>query len=308
MALKDTKSMNDDTITKLQQAALDGDFAEWVREAVWRFAADYDLLDAAIHTEVIRQYENLYEDFVAKHFPDGDEPNWVDASPTEVERAMREDFESTDEYRAAATWSRDGSRSLSCGRDLAGKPIDLATLTDDVRRTLVALYLMTLGDSVLLVNEPPDWDAWPDSSDPIQSRIRWLVSRFDDGRDNRFERIGLVIDWVLIEWEKYSVSSCVASDDFSVVHWFGEKYTFNERQAVVVARLWKEWHKGTVWVRETVLFDRLADENFTVDSTRLRDLFRTGGKPHPAWNSMIVPESEPNSKKLFGLRRPSENS
>lgn len=65
-------------IENLRKAAIDERFAEWVREAVWRFAAHYDLLDAAIHTEVIRQYENLYEDFVAKHFPDGDEPNWTD--------------------------------------------------------------------------------------------------------------------------------------------------------------------------------------------------------------------------------------
>lgn len=194
-------------ITKLQQAALDGDFSEWVRNAVERFAKDYNLVDAAIHTEVIRQYENLYEDFVAKHFSTDDGPIWVGGSPAEIELAMREDFENTEKFRAADAWAKNGSRCLSCGRDLANRPIDLATLTEDACRTLVSLYLMSLGDSVLLVPKPPDWNEWRGSGDKTEYAIAWMVEGIKGPSDDRFERIGLVIERVLSEWNRITAAA-----------------------------------------------------------------------------------------------------
>jgi hypothetical protein len=194
-------------ITKLQQAALDGDFSEWVRNAVERFAKDYDLLDAAIHTEVIRQYENLYEDFVAKHFPTDDGPIWLGGSPAEIEIAMREDIENTEKFRAADAWSKNGSRCLSCGRDFANRPIDLATLTEDACRTLAALYLMYLGDSVLLASNPPNWNEWLGSDDEIERSIAWMVDGIKGPPDDRFERIGLVIERVLSEWNRNAAAA-----------------------------------------------------------------------------------------------------
>ncbi len=189
------------TITTLEQGALDGDFSEWVRNAVERFANDYDLLDAKTHTEVLRQYQNLYEDFVAQHFHTDDGPNWVNGTKSQIELAMREDFETTERFRAADAWSKNGSRCLSCGLDFANRPIDLATLTEDACRTLAALYLMSLGDSVLLASEPPDWNEWRWSDDKIERRIAWMVDGIDGPSDDRFGRIGLVIERVIADYD-----------------------------------------------------------------------------------------------------------
>jgi len=197
--------MNENASTKLQAAATDENFAEWVREAVRRFAADHDLLDAAIHKMVLSQYWHVYDDFVAKHFPTDDGPIWVGGSQSEIELAMREDFKNTEKFRAADAWSKNGSRCLSCGRDFANRPIDLATLTEDACRTLVALYLMSLGDSVLLVSKPPDWNEWRGSDDKTESGIAWMVNDIDGPPDDRFERIGLVIERVFAEWKVAAV-------------------------------------------------------------------------------------------------------
>jgi hypothetical protein len=194
--------MNDETICRLQNATLDRAFADWVRGAVRRFAADYDPSDATTHREVIRQYKNVYEDFVAQNFPTDDGPNWVNCSRAEVELAMREDFENTDKFRLATIWSKDGSRCLSCGRDWNGKWIDLSTLSSRARLTLVALYLMSIGDSVLLAASPPDWEAWRSSDKPMEKNIAWLVSDYPDPSDTRFERIEIVANWVLAEWQE----------------------------------------------------------------------------------------------------------
>lgn len=93
------------------------------------------------------------------------------------------------------------------------------------------------------------------------------------------------------------------NEDFSCVNWNGESFTFNEPQAIVVATLWKAWERGTVWVSRTTLLDEIASSR-SVDSERIRDIFKSGGKVHKAWNKMIVPESNPNRKQLFGLTSP----
>lgn len=194
--------MNVEATGKLQTAALDSAFAEWVRSSVRRFVTDYDFLGAAICREVIRRYENVYDQFVAVHFPTDDGPNWMDCSPGEAEQALRTDFELTETFRKAATWSKNGSRCLSCGTDLAGNPIDLQTLTEDARRTLTALYLMSLGDSVLLASKTPDLNESQDGDDAIKSRIAEIVSEISLPPHDRFGRIGLVIERVLYEWRE----------------------------------------------------------------------------------------------------------
>jgi hypothetical protein len=196
---------------RLQTAALDGAFAEWVRSAVRRFVMDYDFLDAALHREVIRKYENVYDGFVAMHFHTDDGPIWVGHSSDEVEQALRADFRLTNSFREAATWSKDGSRCLSCGTDLTGTQIDLQTLTEDTRRTLTALYLMSLGDSVLLTSKNPDGNEWRDCDDEIQGRVAQIVSEIALPPHDRFGRIGLVIERVLYEW-------CEVNSDINADH------------------------------------------------------------------------------------------
>lgn len=218
------------TFTKLEQAALDGDFSEWVRNAVERFAKDYDLLDAKTHTEVFRQYQNLYEDFVAQHFHTDDGPIWIGGTEADVELAMREDFENTEKFRAADAWSKNGSRCLSCGRDFANRPIDLATLTEDACRTLAALYLMSKGDSVLLASKPPDWNEWRWSDDKVKRRIAWMVDGIDGPSDDRFKRIWLVIERVLSYWNRIATAKLPSGPET------GDRVPATDNRSVVETR------------------------------------------------------------------------
>ncbi len=63
---------------------------------------------------------------------------------------MREDFESTEKFQERLRGRRMGVVAYPAGV-ISQRGIDLSTLTEDACRTLAALYLMSLGDSVLLV-------------------------------------------------------------------------------------------------------------------------------------------------------------
>ncbi|WP_020468088.1 hypothetical protein [Zavarzinella formosa] len=84
--------------------------------------------------------------------------------------------------------------------------------------------------------------------------------------------------------------------DFACVIWFGRMFTFNSRQASVVALLWAAWEKGTPWVSEAWLMEKTDYEG-----SRMKDVFRK----HPAWERMIAVGSK-NGQAFgtYGLMRP----
>jgi hypothetical protein len=80
------------------------------------------------------------------------------------------------------------------------------------------------------------------------------------------------------------------SKDFTSVHWFGVDHAFTKAQAAAVEKLWAAWTNGT---------PTLAGENLT-EQRRLIDVFRSKGKNHPAWGTMIVE----SSKGIYRLAGP----
>src|SRR5262249_16053831 len=74
------------------------------------------------------------------------------------------------------------------------------------------------------------------------------------------------------------------SSDFRSVHWYGNDYTFTNEQSRVIEQLWKEWENGTPEVGQLALLN-----NAKVEADRVQDVFKSKGKMHPAWNTMIIP-------------------
>jgi hypothetical protein len=81
------------------------------------------------------------------------------------------------------------------------------------------------------------------------------------------------------------------SEDFTSVHWFGADYLFTKAQAAVVKKLWEAWANGTPGLKSETL----------CEERRLIDIFKPGGKLHPAWGTMIVQQA----KGVYALREPS---
>lgn len=296
-------------LAELHRTATNADFAEWMRTAVQQFVENYDDFESICHSLVLRNHRDVYEDWCARHFPCDEEPLWVGASPADVEAAMQKCLEGESLFQEAAAWSKDGSRCLSCGRDWKGKLIDLATVTDIARRTLVALYLMARGDSTLLFPATPVGDARENIDDTIKSKLNSLVSEYDSPNDPRFERIALLMDSVLSHWNRlHPETKCEHTKNFECVNWFETLYTFTDSQSVVIRELWNAWEAGTPWLREETLLEAIDEACVVQDKSRLRDVFRSNGKNHPAWDTMIVAESKNNKKKLFGLAVPKKSS
>ena len=95
----------------------------------------------------------------------------------------------------------------------------------------------------------------------------------------------------------------VPNEDFSAASWRGREFTFTEAQAIVIRTLYDASNHATKWVSQRRIFERISDEGITVDTVRLRDVFKSNGKMHPAWGTLIVPERTPNRNNLFGLAR-----
>jgi hypothetical protein len=77
------------------------------------------------------------------------------------------------------------------------------------------------------------------------------------------------------------------SPDFRSVNWFGMPYTFTTNQAKCIAILWRAWENGTPDVGgAAVVTDADAPH------TRFVDVFKSKGKMHPAWNTMIVSQAK----------------
>src|SRR5262245_48278398 len=69
--------------------------------------------------------------------------------------------------------------------------------------------------------------------------------------------------------------------DFRSVHWFGVDHVFSPKQAAVVGLLWAAWEGGN----PDLSHDYLAAE--AEIRGRVADVFRSNGRRHPAWGTMI---------------------
>jgi hypothetical protein len=78
---------------------------------------------------------------------------------------------------------------------------------------------------------------------------------------------------------------CIHARDFCWVRWYGQEHEFNPTQAACVRLLWKAWeaepssglHQATI----------LEDPDVESQCQRLRDVFRSRGDQHLAWDTMI---------------------
>jgi hypothetical protein len=87
------------------------------------------------------------------------------------------------------------------------------------------------------------------------------------------------------------------SEDFRSVVWWGTSYTFTKSQAACVRILWTAWKEKTPELDGLTVVTQ-AD----IAQTRLIDVFRSKGKAHAAWGTMIV------SGKSKGAYRLSEGT
>ena len=86
---------------------------------------------------------------------------------------------------------------------------------------------------------------------------------------------------------------CTHSQNFGYVNWYGTKFTFSATQQGVVQRLWKAKIDGTHVVSDADLLEACGS-----DAGLLRDVFRSRGVYHPAWNTLIVKAGASNQRKL----------
>lgn len=85
---------------------------------------------------------------------------------------------------------------------------------------------------------------------------------------------------------------CTHSEDFRSCKWFGQRFTFTPKQAMVIKALWQAWEKGNLDVSHAELLQ-------ACDSTgdRISDIFRNNS----AWNSMVCGG---NAKGTYRLSEP----
>jgi hypothetical protein len=77
------------------------------------------------------------------------------------------------------------------------------------------------------------------------------------------------------------------SVDFRSVHWYGRDFIFTANQAIVVGLLWEALERGTPDVGDRYLLATSGSE-----AERVVDVFKSKGKKHPAWGTMIVAKSK----------------
>jgi hypothetical protein len=70
--------------------------------------------------------------------------------------------------------------------------------------------------------------------------------------------------------------------DFRFVRWQGQDFTFTATQAACVKILWENWRAGIASTSNATLLAAIES-----NSARLRDVFKTSGKQHPAWRTLI---------------------
>ena len=91
------------------------------------------------------------------------------------------------------------------------------------------------------------------------------------------------------------------STDFRSVSWDGEQFYFTATQAAAVRVLWTAWQRGTPDLGELTILDQAGSSMADSRHGRLRDLFRSGRKMHPAWNKMIVAGATKGAFRLAGM-------
>lgn len=95
------------------------------------------------------------------------------------------------------------------------------------------------------------------------------------------------------------------SEDFSMVWWYGARYSFSPKQAFVVELLWREFENHGLGLTQRTIGGLLEDRygKPKIGDFRLRDLFKispNSARMHPAWETMI----QKVSKGTFALRPP----
>lgn len=86
------------------------------------------------------------------------------------------------------------------------------------------------------------------------------------------------------------------SDDFRTVTVDKKNYNFTPTQAACVSVLWDAWERGTAEISgSTILEDNRVESN----AERLRDIFRSRGKQHPAWGTLIREGETKGTFQLF---------
>jgi hypothetical protein len=90
----------------------------------------------------------------------------------------------------------------------------------------------------------------------------------------------------------------VHSADFRSVVWSGTSYTFTKSQAACVGVLWAAWKAGTPELDGLTVVTQ-AD----VSQTRLIDVFRSKGRAHAAWGTMIMQGQSKGAYRLSDYRR-----
>ena len=87
------------------------------------------------------------------------------------------------------------------------------------------------------------------------------------------------------------------SDDYRIVVWADEIFTFNKTQALCIRALHSSFTNGFLWVSSEQI-SKLLLENEIVDS-RMSFIFRN----HKSWKSLVV--KNPSQKGLYKLNLPS---
>jgi hypothetical protein len=85
------------------------------------------------------------------------------------------------------------------------------------------------------------------------------------------------------------------SEDFTFLHWYGTDYNFTKTQAACVKALYEAWENKTPVLTEETILEKAGS-----CGNRLRDVFKTKDRMHPAWNTMIVS----TGKGRFQLKEP----
>lgn len=91
-----------------------------------------------------------------------------------------------------------------------------------------------------------------------------------------------------------SLSARRHSIDFRSVVWDGTPYAFTANQAEIVGYLWAAADNGTPEIGDAWL----QAEAELGDKVRIKDVFRSDGKQHPAWDTMIVSGSTKGTRRL----------
>ena len=108
------------------------------------------------------------------------------------------------------------------------------------------------------------------------------------------------------EWRKWLKNSTAApakplstkptcSPDFTSVDWFGTRYTFAKgNQAESVRALWEAWANGGHSLTKETIGDRIGSTASRFDLAKVfrRKAAAGGYEPHPAWGTMIRPDSK----------------